>query len=144
MHTAKDFFHPFHTFFPAFSPGHLLPWLASTAEWNCTLVSTFGYHEIAASNMPKAADSAGDLWQKGVAVNGSWEHFFYQLRMSQSAKICPCLSPSLYLVCSEGSVKLATPLGQLESVVASDSFLHPPGRAMCVVGLCPLCLCHDV
>lgn len=29
--------------------------------------------------------------------------FFYQLRMSQSAKICPCLSASLYLVYSEGS-----------------------------------------
>lgn len=80
--------------------------------------------------------SGSDL---SVAVNGSWEHiFFYWFRVSQSAKICPCLSASLYLVRSEGSVKIATPLGHLENVAASDSFLHPTERAMCVVGLCPV------
>lgn len=83
MHTAKGFFHPFRTFFPPSSPGHLLPWLASTAEWTSTLVSTFGYQEFAASKVPKAADSAGDLWQKGVAVNGNWEHFFTSLEWAQ-------------------------------------------------------------
>lgn len=53
MHTVEGFFHPFHTFFPPSSPGHLLPCLASTAERTCTLVSTFEYQEFAVSKCQK-------------------------------------------------------------------------------------------
>lgn len=42
-------------------------------------------------------------WSLAERCSSEQELFFYQLRMSQSAKICLCLSASLYLVRSEGS-----------------------------------------
>lgn len=75
------------------------------------------------------AERCGSEWELGT--------FFYQLRMSESAEICPRLSASLYLVYSEGSAKFATPLGQLENVAASDSSLHPAG-GQCLLWDCVL------
>lgn len=141
MYTVKGFFHPFHTFFPPSPLAICFPGLSALQSEPVLWSLPLGIRSLL---LAKCQSCWFCWWSLAGRCGSELGIFFYQLRMSQSAKICPCLSASLYLVCFEGSVKLATPLGQLENVAASDSFLHPPGRAMCVVGLCPVCLCHDV